>query len=159
MSMARTWRAAHAGVLAAGALAAVTAGAVGAKSSGVPDKGTVFFAVTHTAGGITYAAGNATDKLFGTEAVTYTIKFRPTTVGTVKVAAKATIWGKTGTLSGPATATLTVAKNGAATITNGKGTASHGTGGWTGHSVTIKFAGTGNANTGTYKITYKGTYK
>jgi len=70
-------------------------------------------------------------------------------------------WGRTGTLRGAATATLTVtnAQTGAATITNGKVTESKGTGGWTGHKFTATFTGSGNVNTGAYKLTFKGKFK
>ena len=148
------------GLLGGCALAAVAAGEGVAATSGVPDSGTVYFSPTHVAHGIQFAAGNATDKLFGTEAVTFQIKFQSTKPGTVKITANpATMWGKTGSLSGTATALLTVAKNGSATVTKGELSETHGTGGWTGHSLTAKFSGVGNVNTGAYKITYKGTYK
>jgi hypothetical protein len=148
------------GLLGACALAAVAAGEGTAATSGVPDSGTVYFATTHTAHGIQFAAGNGTDKLFGTEATTFEIKFQPTKPGTVKITAKpVTTWGKTGTLSGVATATVTIAANGNATVTAGKLTETDGTGGWTGHTLSASFAGVGSVNTGMYKITYKGTYK
>jgi len=151
---------ATAGVLSACAVLALGAGAVGAKATGTHDSGVIFFATTHNANGITYAAGNATDSLFGTEAVTYAIKTAPTTPGSVKVTAKpVTTWTKTGTLSGTATATLTVGANGKATFTNGQVSQTKGTGTLKGHSLTATFTGSGNTTTGTYQITYKGTYK
>ena len=148
------------GLLAAVAAIAVGATAVGAKPAGRADSGTVYFATTYSAGGKTYAAGNAKDKLFGTGAITYAIKTTPTTTGTIKITSKpVTLYFKNGTLTGTATATLTVTSATAATITNGKLKAAHGTGGQAGHSVTDTFSGTGNPTAGTYKITYKGTYK
>jgi hypothetical protein len=142
------------------ALAAIAAGEGIAATSGVRDSGTVYFSTTHVAHGIQFAAGNATDKLFGKEAVTYQIKTQPAKPGSVKITANpVTTWGKTGTLSGTATAILTVAKDGSATVTKGKLSETHGTGGWTGHSLTATFSGVGNVNTGAYKITFKGTYK
>lgn len=159
-----TWRtsrkfSAVLGLLAAVAVAAATTASVGATSAGRADSGTVYFAQTHTVHGIIFAAGNGTDKLFGTEAVTYSIKAQPTKPGSVKLTVNPVTWGKTGTLSGTATATLTVAANGAATITKGKLSETRGTGGLTGHSITATFSGVGNSTTGIYKITYKGTYK
>jgi hypothetical protein len=148
------------GLLAAVAVIAVGAAAVGAKPAGKADSGTVYFATTYSAGGKTYAAGNSIDKLFGTGAVTYAIKTMTTTTGTVKITSDpVTLYFKDGTLTGKATGTLTVTSSTAATITNGKLNAAHGTGGQAGHSVTDTFSGTGNPTAGTYKITYKGTYK
>lgn len=66
---------------------------------------------------------------------------------------------KDGTMTGAPTSKLTLGTKGAATITDGKVTAAHGTGGEKGHSVTDTFTGTGNTTTSMYKITYKGTYK
>jgi hypothetical protein len=160
MRKQRNLRAAVIGLLGACALTAVAASEGQAIGSGSADSGTVYLATTHTAHGINFAAGNATDKLFGSEAVTYSIRAQPTKTGSVKLTVKpVTTWGRTGTLTGTATATLTVAANGAATITQGKLFQAKGTGGWTGHSVTATFSGVGNATTGLYKITYKGTYK
>ena len=147
------------GLLAAVAVIAVVAPTVGAKPAGKADSGTAYFATTYSAGGTTHAAGNSIDKLFGTGAVTYAIKTMPTTTGTIKITSNpVTLYFKNGTLTGKATGTLTVTSSTAATITNGKLSAAHGTGGQAGHSVTDTFSGTGNPAAGTYKITYKGTY-
>lgn len=148
------------GLLAAIAVIAVGAATVGAKPAGKADSGTVYFAVTHTANGKEYAAGNSTDKLLGTGAVTYVITIGPSTAGTYKITSKpVTLYASTGTLTGTATATLTIGAKGAATITSGKLTAAGGTGGQKGHSVKDTFTGTGNATTALYKVVYKGTYK
>jgi hypothetical protein len=148
-----------AGVVGVSALLASGAGAVGA-SAGKPDSGVIYFATTHSAHGITYAAGNATDSLFGTEAVTYAIRTAPTRTGSIQVTAKpVTTWTKTGTLSGTATSTLTVAANGKATFTNGKVSETKGTGTLKGHTLTATFTGSGDTKTGTYQIKYKGNYK
>jgi hypothetical protein len=162
MSKVTKLRAAVIGALGVAAVAVVATSAFGATGGGKPDKGVIHFATTYTAGGITYAAGNAKDTLFGNEAVTYAIKTQATPTGPVKITAKpVTTWGKTGTLTGTATATLTVtnATTGDATITNGKVKATKGTGGWTGHTLAATFSGSGNIKTGAYKITYTGTYK
>jgi hypothetical protein len=161
MSKVKRLRVAAVGSLSALAIAALATTAFGA-GKGVADKGVGHIATTYTAGGITYAAGTAKDKLFGTEAITYSIKTQPTPTGPVKLTVKpVTTWGKTGTLSGTATATLTVtnATTGDATITNGKVKETKGTGGWTGHTFTATFSGSGNVKTGAYTLTYKGTYK
>jgi hypothetical protein len=162
MSSRRTRRSvgATSGLLAAVAVIVVGAAAVGAKPAGRADSGTVYFATTYSAGGKTYAAGNSIDKLFGNGAVTYAIKTMRTTTGTITITSNpVTLYFKNGTLTGKATATLTVTSSTAATITNGKLNAAQGTGGQEGHSVIDTFSGTGNPTAGTYKITYKGTYK
>jgi hypothetical protein len=147
------------GTLGACAVIGVTTSAFAA-TSGLHDHGVVYFSTTHSARGKTFAAGNATDKLFGKEAVTYSIKTRTLTTGVFQVIAKpVTTWGKTGTLSGTATATLTVTSPTTATITKGKITEKNGTGAWRGHRFTATFSGTGDPTTGVYKITYKGTFK
>jgi len=151
-----------AGLTAASAVLATGAATVLAKSAsaGRPDRGVIYFAQTYTANGNEYAAGNGTDKLFGTGAVTYVIKAAPTPTGAVKITAKpVTTYYPNGTLTGTATGTLTPGPNGTATITGGKITQTHGTGGQKGHSFTGTFQGTGSLTMGTYKITYKGTYR
>jgi hypothetical protein len=60
--------AAMVGLIAVGAVISISAATVGAKPAGRADSGVVYFAVTHTANGKQYAAGNSTDKLFGTGA-------------------------------------------------------------------------------------------
>src|SRR5438270_7825052 len=156
-------RAALIATLSAFAVAGVATSAFGAAGGWQADKRVIHFAQTYSAGGLIYAAGNAKDKLFGPEAVTYTIKTGPTPTGQVKLSVKpVTTWGKTGTLTGTATGTLTVTnapRAGDATITNGKLKETKGTGGWAGHTFTATFTGSGNVNTGAYTITYKGTYK
>jgi hypothetical protein len=146
--------------LAGVAVIAIGAATVGAKSKGRKDSGVVYFAVTHTANGKQYAAGNSKDKLFGAGAVTYVIKVGPTSTGAVKITAKpVTLFSSNGTLTGTATATLTPGTGGTATITGGKLTVAHGTGGQKGHSITATFHGTGSTSTMTYTIDYSGTYK
>jgi hypothetical protein len=148
------------GALAATAVIAAGAASVGAKSGGRKDSGIVFFAVTHSAHGKQFAAGNSSDKLFGTGAVTYVNTIRPTTTGTIKVTTKPVVlFYKDGTLTGAATSDLTVGQNGAATITNGKINAAHGTGAQKGHTFVGTFTGTGNATANLFTIKYKGTYK
>lgn len=148
-------------VAATSAALAAAAAAVGATSAaGRRDTGVVYFAVTHTANGKQYAAGDSKDSLFGSGAVTYVIKAAPTPKGAVKITAKpVTVFYANGTMTGTATGTLTPGPNGTATITGGKLKASHGTGGQAGHSVSATFQGAGSFTLGAYKITYTGTYK
>lgn len=159
MSKSIRWFTAAAGLLASTALIAAGASSVGAKSSGRADSGTVYFAVTHTVGSKQYAAGNSYDKLFGPGAVTYVNIAKATPTGTITVTTKPVVlFFKDGTMTGVATSKLTVGTNGAATITDGKMKAAHGTGGEKGHSFIDTFTGTGNLTTSTYKISYRGTY-
>ena len=149
-----------AGSLVAMVMGATAAGSVGAKSAGRADSGVVYLAVTHTVGNKQFAAGNSQDKLFGTGSVTYVNIAKSTPTGTIKVTTKPVVlYYKNGTMTGTATSKLTVGQNGAATITDGRLTAAKGTGGQKGHSVSVTFTGVGSVTTGTYKITYKGTYR
>jgi hypothetical protein len=162
MFMTRLTRsiAAAVGLIGASLLIAVGAGAVAASSTGKADSGVVYFAITHSAAGKEYAAGNDSDKLFGTGAVTYVVKISSATSGTFKITINPTTsYYSNGTLTGTATAKLTLGAGGAATIANGKLTEAAGTGAQKGHSLTATFNGTGNATTGLYKVVYKGTYK
>lgn len=143
------------------AVVAASAAAVGTKSKGKADSGTAYVAITHTVGKVQFAAGNSTDKVLGTGAITYKI-----TVGTgskpgsLKVSAKpVTIFTKTGELSGTATATLTVAADGSAKFSNGKLNLTKGTGGQKGHSLVATFTGTAASATGPFVFHDKGTYK
>jgi hypothetical protein len=146
-------------MLSATIVIALGAGAVGAKSAGRKDSGVIYFAITHTKGGKQFAAGNATDKLFGTQAVTFVNKVTNAS-GTIKITTKPVVtYYKDGTLSGAATSTLTVGQNGALTISNGKIKETTGTAGQKGHSLIGTFSGTGNANTGLYTIHFKATYR
>jgi hypothetical protein len=150
------------GLIATGAVVAVCAATVGAKpaSKGRADSGVVYFAVTRAANGKQYAAGNSTDKLFGSGAVTYVIKAAATPKGAVKITAKPVkLYFANGTLTGTASATLTPGPGGTATITGGKLNAAHGTSGQAGHSETATFHGTGSTTTASYRITYTGIYK
>jgi hypothetical protein len=147
-------------LVAAVALIAVGAATVGAKPAGRADSGTVHFATTYSAGSKTFAAGNGSDKLFGTGAVTYVIKTTPTKPGTIKITANpVTTYYKDGTLTGKGSATVRAAQDGSATITNGKIAQANGTGARHGHSFTGTFSGKGNPSTGVYAVTYKGTYR
>ena len=156
----RTWSIATiVAVLASAALVVFGVGAVGAKTSGKKDSGIVYAAETYSKNGIQYVAGNAKDKLFGNQAVTYALKIGPGTPGTFHVKAKrVTTWSKTGSLSGTATATLIVNPDGTATITNGKLKETKGTGTQKGHRFVAAFSGTGTVSSGRFIFKYKGRY-
>ena len=153
---------AMAAVLAvAGAIAGATS-AVGATSAGKADSGSVYFAPTHSVGSLGFYAGDSTDKLTGAGAVVYQLKLLTSTKpGTVLVdVKKVTSYSATGSLIGTATAKLMIVDSkGNATLTDGVVKFTRGTGGQAGHTLTAKFAGKGNVNTGAYKLNYTGTYK
>jgi hypothetical protein len=149
------------GMLAAGATVAVGAASVGATPAGKADSGTVYAATTHTVGGIQYIAGNGSDKLFGADAVTYTVKVAsiPTKPGTFTLAVKpVTIWSATGSLTGTAKATLKVGANAAVTI-SGTINLPKGTGAMKGHSFMGTLTGKGSLSTSQYVFHDKGIYK
>jgi hypothetical protein len=144
----------------AAALVAFSAGVVGAKPSGRPDSGTLYSAITHISGKTEFIAGNATDKLLGPGAATYTatvgLGSKP---GTYSVNAKVITFFKSGSLSGKATAMLTSNPDHTVTFTNGKIKLTNGAGAQKGHTFTATFTGTGTTLTGPYVFHYKGTYK
>lgn len=149
-------------LLAAGAVLGALAVLVPvASAAGRKDSGTSYVAVTHDKNGFSYTAGNNTDKLLGTSAVTYVLqvlKSSKPAVYTVSVKS-VFLYMRTGSLAGTATATLTVGKKGAATVTNGKLRLTKGAGSQAGHSLIATFHGSGNILQGVYKFVYSGTYK
>jgi len=142
------------------ALVAIGGTALGAPNAGKHDSGTVNAAITHTVGPTEYIAGNSSDKLLGSGAVTYTAKVGTgATPGTLAVTANVTLFTKTGSLSGKATATLTTNKDGSVTFSNGKINLNKGAGLQKGHSFKGTFTGTGTSATGPYTFHDSGTYK
>jgi hypothetical protein len=147
-----------------GALVLVMSAVAGAASKGgKAERGTVYFAITHTVANTNVAAGDTTDSLFGAGAVVYRLHVLSTTTGklTIKVP-KVTVFYSTGAATGDATATLTITnspKAGDATVTGGVLKLTKGTGTHKGHSFKGTFSGTGNVTSGLYTINYKGTYK
>lgn len=153
-----------AGLLAASAVIAVTAATVGAKSNGKATSGKLYVAVTpRVKSGIEYVAGEGTDKVLGSIAVTFTIKPLSTSSGKVLAKAiKVTEWASGGTLTGTGSATLNITnapKAGDATATGGVVSLTKGTGTLKGHSISTKFSGSGNIVSGEYTFSYTGTYK
>jgi hypothetical protein len=150
------------GVLAAVALLVLGTSALAATAKGgKPDSSKLHLAITHAAGGFNYTAGDGTDKILGPVAVTYKLKPIAMRNGSIKVnVPKARLWVSNGTLSGTASANLTVTDSkGDAKLTNGKFSLGKGTGGQSGHSEVGTFTGTGNVNGGVYTLVTKGTYK
>jgi hypothetical protein len=148
------------GVLAGVALLVLGTSALAAATKGKADSSKLYLAITHTAGGFNYSAGDGTDKVLGPVVVTY--KLKPVAMGKkIKVTVpKARLWVANGTLSGTASADLTVLDaKGDAKLTNGKFSLTKGTGGQRGHSEVGTFTGRGNVNGGVYTLVTKGTYK
>lgn len=157
----RTRSLAVAASLAVSGLLVAGPSAVGARTAGRADSGTIYGATTHTSGGYTFAAGQGTDKLFGPTVITYRIKAIPTgTTGTLKLTIKPVIeYTATGSILGSATATLTLGPNGAETISNGKVSLTHGVGALRGHTIKGTFTGTGNSTANMLVIHAKSIYK
>jgi hypothetical protein len=154
-----------AGLIAATATIAITAGGAGARGGGVAagtgpqsDTATVYAAVTHSAGGFEYAAGNDNDKLFGTAAAVYKIKTGAATKTGIKLLVPYVgLYTSTGELSGTGTAVLSISGT-TETVSKGTLNLTKGTGGQKGHTFTGTFTGTGNTKTGLYVFHVKGTY-
>ena len=158
----RRWLVASVGVL--GALALAGSSLAGAASKvGKAEHGTVHFALTHTIGKTNFAAGDATDSLFGVGAVVYQLHILTTTTGTISIKIpKVTVFYSTGSATGSATATLTVTNHpnaGDATVTGGVLKLTKGFGAHQGHTFVGTFSGKGNISSDSYTIQYKGTYK
>jgi hypothetical protein len=158
----RRWLMAGVGVLGVIGLAGSSMASAAAKA-GKAEHGTVYFALTHTVGKTNFAAGDATDSLFGAGAVVYQLHILTTRAGTISIKIpKVTVFYSTGSATGSATATLTVTnkpKAGDATVTDGVLKLTKGAGAHEGHTFTGTFSGKGNIDSDFYTIHYKGTYK
>jgi len=151
--------------LLAGAAAVLTSFALIASAQGrmvggigpQADSGTAYFAITHSKGGLEYAAGNNVDKLLGTGAATYALKLLPGRNGSFRVTSKNVVFytGK-GSLSGTATATVDVTST-KETITGGKLDLTKGLGSLKGDELTVRFTGTADLKANQFVFKYKGT--
>jgi hypothetical protein len=137
---------------------ATVAIAAGTSTKGKSDSGTIYTAITHTAGGFEYAAGNDNDKLLGSTAVTYKIKAGASSNGIVLTIPSIVVFTSTGELSGSGTAKIAISGT-TETVSDGKFDLTKGTGAQKGHSEAGTFHGTGSTTTGQYVFTEKGTYK
>ena len=156
-------RIAIAGMFGAIVLAAVAVDTLAAQAAGggKADSGVSYAGNDVNCGKFVCVSGYTFDKLHGQGATTYKIALgigkKP---GTFKVTAKpVTMFMANGSLTGSATATLTVGAKGASKITGGKLNLPTGHGGLAGHSFVGTFTGTGNSTTGYYTFKYQGTYK
>jgi hypothetical protein len=155
MMQRKRLRAATAGALLSAGLIAATAANVGATSAGKADSSTAYAATTHTVNGVQFIAGEITDKLLGSGAVTYTVKVAnvPNKPGTYALTVKpVTTWFSNGSLTGSSHATLKVGAKLSVKVT---GTVSEttGAGALAGHSFT------GSLMTSQYVFHVVGTYK
>lgn len=149
------------GVIAASGAIAAGANASSAKSAakGKADTETVYTAITHSAGGYEYAAGDGVDKLFGNTAAVYKIKVGASN----KTGIKLTIpfiadYTSNGELSGTGTAVLSVSGT-TETVSDGTLDLTKGSGAQKGHSLKGTFSGVGSTTSGEYVFHVKGTYK
>ena len=136
------------------------AGASTGTTNGKADSGTTYASIVRYAGAYQYAAGSGTDKLLGSNAITYRIKLtsgkQPATTNIV--ADPVVLYTKTGTLTGTATATL-VTVGAVEKVENGKLKLTTGTGAQKGHSFVGTFTGQGNLSTNQFVFNDKGIYR
>ncbi|MGI8507280.1 MAG: hypothetical protein ACR2MK_10865 [Solirubrobacteraceae bacterium] len=151
---------AAASLLAACAIIAVGAGAVGAKGKGRADSGTTYAAITHIVGKTQIAAGNTTDKVLGKGAVTFALTLGTgSKPGTIVAKGTVVVYTSTGSLSGSDSVDITPTSTGELVFTNGKLNLSKGSGGQKGHSFVGTFTGTGKTASGPFVFHEKGTYR
>jgi hypothetical protein len=145
--------------LAACAFVAISAAGVGAKSKSRADSGTAYISIVHQSGQLEYAAGYNVDKLFGATGVTYVVSVGVSKPGVYLIKAKTvTLYTADGALTGTGSATQTITPT-AVTVTNGKLSLTHGSGGQKGHSMIATFTGTYDPKTSVYTFHYKGNYQ
>lgn len=144
-------------VVVGGSLLGVAGASAG--GAGKHDSATLYVAVTHTVGSTLYAAGNSTDKVLGTGAITYTIKAGVgSKAGTIKTSGTVVTYSAGGELSGKVSGTETTNTNGTVTE-NGKFDFDKGTGTNKGHTYVGTYSGTGTTAEGPFVFHAKGTYK
>lgn len=148
---------------ATGALIGLGAAGVGARTTttrtGQADSGTAYISTVRTVGNTSWSAGLRYDKLHGQGALVNEYTLTPQKNGSFKLNAKRAItYGGTGSLSGTASAIITL-KGTAETISHGKIDLTHGAGSQKGHSLVGTFTGTGSTATNRATIHYKGTYR
>ncbi len=115
---------------------------VGPPTAAKHDSDTSWFSIVRTAGGIEYTAGIVADRALGTGAITYQLRVSTGNAGTIDVTArKVTLYTRTGSLTGTATATIKAANTNQQTIT-GKLNLTRGAGSLKGDSLQATFSGT-----------------
>lgn len=152
---------ATAGVLAT--IALTTAGTAALAAKGKPGKsvtGIAYVGENHVVGALHYFAGPTTDNVLGTGAITFPSPITVTPGGVVQFSSsEVTLFTKTGSLSGTASADVTATSATQAAVTNGKLSLTTGAGAEKGHSLVGTFTGTGNPATTEYVFNYEATYK
>jgi hypothetical protein len=142
--------------------------AVGASGGGTPTSGIVYVAqAPKPSSSLVYDAGFTYDKVLGQGAVTFVTKALVSPTGAIEIKSKpVTVYNTHGSLSGTATALLTITNKpspGDGTVTGGKLLLNHGTGRYAGHSLRATFSGTGNVGGPNvpdfYTFRYKGVYR
>jgi hypothetical protein len=141
--------------------------AVGASGGGTPTSGVAYVAQAPKPSALVYDAGFTYDKVLGPAVVTFVTKALASPSGAIEIKSKpVTVYNTHGSLSGTATALLTITNKprpGDATVTDGKLLLTHGTGRYAGHSLRATFSGTGNIGGANvpdfYTFHYKGVYR
>jgi hypothetical protein len=151
---------ATAGLLAAFALTAGSAAVAASSKSGKAVTGVAYVGENHVVGALHYFAGPTSDNVLGAGAITFPSPITVTPGGVVHFSSTAvTLFTKTGSLSGTASADVTATSGTQASVTNGKLSLSKGTGSEKGHSLVGTFTGTGNPTSTEYVFNYTATYK
>ena len=145
--------------VAASAMIAIGAAGVGAKtrSAGQQTSGIDHLSITYAAGGYEYAAGDNWDKLLGTGAARFRLKLMPGSTPNL-VSKHVVFYTPKGSLFGTGSAEVTISGS-TETFTNGKADLRFGTGELTGHSMFVRFSGSGSSAKNEYVFHYTGIYK
>ncbi|MGH2856818.1 MAG: hypothetical protein ACRDMJ_04975 [Solirubrobacteraceae bacterium] len=118
--------------------------------------GTSYFSIVRTANGIEYTAGIIQDHALGTGAITYDLAVHGGNAGTIDATAhKVTLYTKTGSLSGTATAVIKAANTNEQTV-SGRLNLDHGAGSLKGDSLTATFTGTADLAKNLIQFKYRG---
>jgi hypothetical protein len=141
--------------------------AAGASGGGTPTSGIVYVASVPKPSSLVYDAGFAYDKVLGQGVVTFVTKAVASSTGAITIKSNpVTIYTPNGSLSGTATAVLTITNKptpGDATVTDGKLLLNRGTGRLARHSLRCTFSGTGNIGgpnvPDSYTFRYRGVYR
>jgi hypothetical protein len=126
-----------------------------------PDSGIAYVSIVRYTNVAGFAAGENTDKILGDEAATYSLTVHragPST-DTFRLTSKVVFYSPTGSLTGTASATMTISAKKAETFTSGELSLKDGAGSQKGHSLIATFTGTGSLSANVYVLNYKGAYK
>jgi hypothetical protein len=142
------------------ALVALGAASVAARpGAGKSDHGTAYASINRVVSGKEYGSATNTDAVLGPSAITFTATV--TSAGGGKLTLnieKLVLYGKTGSLTGTGTATVTLSGS-TETFSDGKLNLTKGAGSQKGHSFVGTFTGSGDVTKNQFTLKYKGTYK